>query len=129
VHARRLAAVAAGAVVGGALRWLALSATGLDPYLGLLVVNTSASALLGWVAGSIRAGRIRSAELGDLLGAGLCGALSTWSALAVELGEDLIDGRAVRAAAWTVVSVGAGVAAAVAGARLGTPSTDRGTRP
>ena len=56
--------------------------------------------------------------LADLVGAGLCGTLSTWSALAVRLGDDLLAGSVARAVAWGGVSVAAGVVAAWAGARL-----------
>jgi len=121
---RRLAAVAVGAVAGGGLRWLALSATGVDPHVGLLVVNTAAAGILGWSVGSIRSGRIRSATVGDLIGPGLCGALSTWSALAVELAEDLLDGRPLVALAWVTLGVDAGVSAAWAGSRLAAPAPD-----
>ena len=118
MHARRLLAIGLGAIVGGALRWSALTGLGVDPYVVLLLVNTAASGLLGWVQAGVRSGRLRRGDLVGLLGAGLCGTLSTWSALAVELGDDLRSGEVLRAVAWTVVSVTAGVGAAWAGAQL-----------
>ena len=118
---RKLVAVALGAAIGGGLRWLALTTIHLDPYVALLVVNTAASGLLGWVHISVRSGRLQRPELGALLGAGLCGTLSTWSALAVELGGDLRSGEVLRAAIWCVASVAAGIGAAFIGSRLTTP--------
>ena len=118
MRARRLAAIGVGAVLGGALRWLALDGIGGDPYLALLVVNTTASGLLGWVQAAVRSGRWIRRDAAELVGAGLCGTLSTWSALAVRLGEDLTDGAVARAATWGALSVAAGVAAATIGAGL-----------
>ncbi len=118
MRARRLAAIGVGAVAGGALRWLALSGLGGDPYVALLLVNTAASGLLGWLQAAVHSGRWVRRDAADLVGAGLCGTLSTWSALAVRLGDDLLDGSVARAVTWGGVSVAAGVVAAWAGARL-----------
>jgi fluoride ion exporter CrcB/FEX len=57
VRARRLLAIGVGAVAGGALRWLALSGLGGDPYVALLLVNTAASGLLGWLQAAVHGGR------------------------------------------------------------------------
>jgi CrcB protein len=126
VRARRLLAIGVGAVAGGALRWLALSGLGGDPYVALLLVNTAASGLLGWLQAAVHGGRWVRRDAADLVGAGFCGTLSTWSALAVRLGDDLLDGSVARAAGWGVVSIAAGLVAAWAGARL---ERDRTTTP
>ncbi|MBU6216279.1 MAG: CrcB family protein [Acidobacteria bacterium] len=118
MRARRLGAIAVGAVAGGALRWLALSGLGGDPYAALLLVNTAASGVLGWLQAAVRGGRWVRRDAADLIGAGFCGTLSTWSALAVRLGDDLLDGSVARAVAWGGASIAAGVSAAWAGARL-----------
>lgn len=111
--ARRLTAVAIGAVVGSALRWAMVRTAGLPTEPAIIVVNTVAAALLGWLRAAVTNGTVRRREVEDLVGAGICGALSTWSALAVRLGELLLAGDLAAAIVWTVTSLVSGVGAAM----------------
>ncbi len=125
---RRAAAIGIGALIGGAVRWLAVTGLDVDPYLALLFVNTAACGLLGWVQAQFRGGRRPDTDATDLLGIGLCGTLSTWSALAVELSDDLRRGAVAAAIAWGALSVAAGIAAAIGGIALSGGSGGRSRR-
>lgn len=88
--------VVAGALVGAPLRlWAVRTAArgGRDPSLGTLVVNVVGSAVLGGVSG--RAGV--APEVLVLVGAGFCGALTTFSTFGVDIVR-LAEGRRVLAA-------------------------------
>jgi fluoride exporter len=92
-------AVAAGGAVGSVVRHLLTRAPG-GARRGVLVANTVGSALLGAVVALVE-----SPVVLLLLGTGLCGALTTWSTLAVqaeELGRHA-PGRAVAYVATTMV--------------------------
>lgn len=82
-----------------------------------LAANLAGSALLGWLWARL------SESPGDLwrplLGTGFCGGLTTFSAFQVEALALAADGHAVLAAAYVVVSLGLGMACAVAGTRFG----------
>ncbi|RZS90111.1 camphor resistance protein CrcB [Motilibacter rhizosphaerae] len=54
-----------------------------------------------------------------LVGTGFCGALTTWSTLAVEVDRLARDGRAGLAAAYLLTSVAGGLLAAAVGLALG----------
>lgn len=85
---------------------------GLFPW-GTLVVNLVGSFLLGVI--SVQA----SPRLATLLGAGFCGALTTYSTFGAQTLYLIEEGEA-RVAAWNVgVSVVAGVAAAALGVAVG----------
>lgn len=102
--------VALGGAAGAVARHLA-SQPPLGPGRGVLLVNVLGSALLGVLVGLAGAGLVPP-WLFLLLGTGLCGALTTWSTLAVLTWE--IGRRAPgRAAAYLLLSVVLGVAAAV----------------
>ena len=75
-----------------------------------LIVNLLGTALLGWV---VAADRWR-----PLVGAGFCGALTTFSTFQVELVRLADDGHGALAAVYLAVSVSAGLAAAELGKRL-----------
>lgn len=108
-----LLVVAVGGALGAVLRHL-LSMPPLGPFRGVLLVNVLGSAALGaLVAGSDRLPT--TAVL--LIGTGLCGAMTTWSTLAVQTWE-LGRRDAVRAAAYLLVTLVLGVAAAVLTLRL-----------
>jgi CrcB protein len=86
------------------------------------VANIAGTLVLGYVATLLRDRhplRLR------LLGTGFCGALTTFSALQLELLEMLDGDHLGLAAAYALVSVAAGVAAVVAGSRV----ARRGRRP
>jgi fluoride exporter len=120
--------VAVGGAVGAPLRYLIDSL--IDPPIdtavrvetnprmpwGILTVNTVGSAALGLLAG-LALGTGSAPWL--LLGVGLCGALTTWSALSWDTAQ-LIRRRApALAAANVVASVIAGLAAVTAGLLIG----------
>ena len=105
--------VVAGALVGAPLRLLALRLAarhGRDPAVGTLVVNVVGSALLGAVLGAADV----PGWVVALVGAGFCGALTTFSTFGadvVRLLEERAIGRAVGYLAATLV-LGVGAAAA-----------------
>jgi CrcB protein len=71
--------VAVGAAVGAPLRLLAGHYLDRRTHWGTLLVNLLGSGLLGWLVGRGVDGRPL-----QLLGTGFCGALTTYSALAVQ---------------------------------------------
>ena len=110
----RIALVAAGGALGTALRYglfLAVPVHGDAFPWTTLGVNVSGAFLLGVVVA--RCAAAPRARL--LLGTGVLGAYTTFSTLAVELVLRAGDGRVGLAAGYAVVTVTAGVAAAVAG--------------
>ncbi|RJK95436.1 FluC/FEX family fluoride channel [Vallicoccus soli] len=109
--------VALGAAVGAPLRWAVgelAARRGSRLPRGTLAVNVAGSLLLGALVG---AGAGGGALL--LLGTGFCGALTTFSTLSAEAVRLLEDGDRAAAAAYVVLSLVLGVAAAAAGAALG----------
>jgi CrcB protein len=116
-----LAAIFAGGFCGATLRALAGEALPYDradwPWATLLV-NVAGALLLGYVITRVEDGREPFPHAGRLLGTGLCGALTTFSALQLELLEMLDDDRYALAAGYALTSVLAGVAAAALTTRL-----------
>lgn len=106
--------VAVGAAVGAPARYLVNHLTrerfGATPAAGTLVVNAVGSLVFGLVVGA----GLTGAPLA-LVGIGFCGALTTFSTLALELWDALADDRGVEAAALTLASLLLGVGAAWAG--------------
>ena len=106
--------VALGAAVGAPLRLLANHLAherlGTTPVVGTLTVNVIGSAVLGALAGAA----VEGAPLA-LVGTGFCGALTTFSTLALELWDAFEDDRPVEAAAVTGLSVVLGIGAAALG--------------
>lgn len=116
------AAVFAGGVAGALLRAAVYEtwtpAAGVWPW-ATFAVNVLGAFVLGlaaarWVRGPGRAGVPRA-----LVGTGLCGALTTFSALQLELVELLRDGDAGLAAGYAAASLAAGLLACRAGDRAG----------
>jgi fluoride exporter len=107
---RDLAAVFAGGTAGALARAGVAEALPHDPGhwpWATLLVNVAGACLLGFVlAGSDRGYRR------PLLGAGFCGALTTFSALQLELLQMLDAGHAGLALLYAAVSVTAGLVAA-----------------
>lgn len=101
-----VAAVALGGAVGAVVRHLLASAP-WGPLRGILVANTVGAAALGGVVALVD-----DPVLLLLLGTGLCGALTTWSTLAVQV-EELGRGVPGRAAAYLGLSVVLGLGAAL----------------
>jgi CrcB protein len=115
---RRAGAVALGAMLGAGIRWAAVLGLG-DGGVGpaILAVNVVGCLVLGVVAELPP--RDVDTDTRALLGAGLCGALTTWSALAVEVAGDLRAGDWTAGLGWLGANLSAGIAAAVAGRALG----------
>jgi CrcB protein len=111
---RVLAAVFAGGMVGTLAR------------LGLLELIVPAPATFPWatfaanVAGAFLLGLVTAREpQRPFLGPGVCGALTTFSTLQLELLVLLEDGDGTLAASYALASVAAGVLAVSAGTSLG----------
>jgi CrcB protein len=106
--------VALGALLGAAIRWGSIEFTG--------------AASVGWVllavnvAGALLLGRLSAADVSSpvrgLLGPGFCGALTTWSGLAVFLAELTRDGQWGSAAGWLAAQLAVGIGAAWLGHAL-----------
>jgi fluoride exporter len=114
---RELVAVFAGGALGTLLR--AGLADALPPEPGrlpwaTLLVNVAGAALLGWWVGRPAGGRVAR----SFVAGGVLGALTTFSALQLELLELLDAGRTGLAAAYAGLSVAAGLAALLAAGRL-----------
>lgn len=106
--------VALGAAVGAPLRYLvnhgARERFGATPAAGTLVVNVVGSFALGLLVG----GGVQGAPLA-LVGTGFCGALTTFSTLALEVWDAWADDRRAEAAAVLALSLVLGIGAAWAG--------------
>lgn len=112
--------VALGAAVGAPLRFLtshvARERLGTTPAVGTLTVNVVGSLVLGCLAGAA----VTGAPLA-LVGVGFCGALTTFSTLALELWDALEDDRPVPAAVLLLLSLVLGIGAAALGWWLTAP--------
>ncbi len=123
-----VAALLAGGFVGAVLRALLADAWPHDPAAwpwATFVVNLVGCLLLGVVVAQLRDRPTASLYWRPLLGTGLCGGLTTFSALQLELVRMAEHGASVLAGAYLAVSIALGLAAVVAGLRLG----DRLPRP
>ena len=110
--------IAAGGAVGALARVAAERALPHDPGAwpwATFAVNLAGALLLGWLYGALP----RSTYRRGLIGTGLCGALTTFSTLQVELVELARDGTAALTAGYAAASIALGLAAALAGVRLG----------
>ena len=110
-----LASVFAGGVAGTLAR-VALTeawppAAGHWPW-ATFIVNVVGAALIGWVMGREPDRGPLSAYRHPVLGTGLCGALTTFSTLQLELLQMLDDGAAGLAIAYVGASLAVGLAAA-----------------
>lgn len=99
-------AVAVGGAAGAVVRQL-LSTAPWGPLRGVLVANTTGAALLGALVALVE-----DPALLLLLGTGLCGALTTWSTLALQTAE-LARRSPGRAAAYLGVTLVLGLGAAL----------------
>ncbi|HEU5150806.1 MAG TPA: CrcB family protein [Iamia sp.] len=105
-----VAAVVLAAAVGAVLRHLAATAT-REARHGVLAVNVAGSFLLGLLIGS-------SPTTLVVLGTGFCGALTTWSSFAHDVGTRLDAGETRPALAHAALSLALGLLAAAAGLAL-----------
>ena len=101
---RELAAVFAGGVLGALARAGLVEAL---PHGAILVANLVGTFALGWFVTRLQERLPLSAYRRPFLGTGVCGALTTFSTLQVEL----LDMPAGEAVAYALVSVAAGFAA------------------
>src|SRR5437763_12646896 len=118
---RELAAIFAGGALGalaraGLLEWL-------PPHPGrwpwaTFIVNLAGAFLLGWFATRLQERLPLSAYRRPLLGTGLCGALTTFSTVQVELLSMLDAHRYAQAASYAAASVAAGLVAVQAATAL-----------
>jgi CrcB protein len=107
---RELAVIFAGGCVGALLRAALGEAIGGDPAMwpwATLTANLLGAFALGWINTVLTADDIGR----PLLGTGICGALTTFSTLQLELLRMLERGDGGEAAAYLGVSVVAGLAA------------------
>ena len=108
--------VVLGAAAGAPARYLADQAlrTRSGFPLSTLTVNVAGSLLLGFLLGlPVPAG------LAALLGTGFCGALTTFSTIALGADDLLADGATAEALLYVLVSAGLGLAAVAAGVVAG----------
>lgn len=117
-----LIALLVGGFVGTVLRALVADAWAHDPSAwpwATLVVNVAGALVLGLVVALLRTRPTASLYWRPLLGTGLCGGLTTFSTLQLELVR-MADVDAVGlAAAYLAVSLVLGLAAVTAGMRIG----------
>lgn len=126
---RRTTAIAIGAAAGAGIRWSLTRALGPDGEdVALLVVNLTGAALLGLLAGA-RPGAV-SARTEALLGAGLCGALTTWSSLALRTAGRYRSEDWLVPSLWLLANLLFGVGIAILARRLmSTEIHRRGAQP
>lgn len=121
---RVAATVAAAGIVGAAVRWSV--AERLDDNWALLMVNVVGCSIVGWATARHERLRHRSpvrhridstnrgvAGPSPGLTVGFCGALTSMSALALQLARHLDDGRITTAGAWLGLTIAACTAAFV----------------
>jgi len=112
--------VALGGGVGAALRWMvggwAGAAFGPGFACGTWIINLAGSFLLGWLLARLDGG---GEALRLLLGVGLLGGFTTFSAFSVELVAMVNRAEIGMAAAYALSSVAGGVVAAFLGIALG----------
>lgn len=117
MNLRRNASVAIGAVAGAGIRWAlsrALGPSGVDT--AILAVNLTGATLLGLLTG-VRPGAM-SARTEALLGAGFCGALTTWSSLALHTATEYRAGSWIEPSLWLTANLVGGVALAITARRF-----------
>lgn len=118
-HRAALLAVFVGGALGSVARVALIEAIPIEegrwPW-ATLIANVAGSALLGYL--TIRLAGRRDGWIHPALGPGLCGGLTTFSAVQIEILLMLDDGRAGLAGAYLGASVAACLVAATASARL-----------
>lgn len=132
---RIAAAVAIAGIVGATVRWGVAAL--LDENWALLIVNVLGCGLVGWANARHERSRLgRHAAMGPSpasgrdtgpspwLTAGFCGALTSMSALALQLARHLDDGQLATAAAWLALTIVA-CTTAFAGCRLAVTAVRR----
>jgi CrcB protein len=120
---RQLSALAilAGGALGALLRAGLAEAWPVGPGAwpwATFVANLGGAALLAWLATSLSETVAPTRSLRPLLGTGLCGALTTFSAFQVEIIRLTKDGHAAVGVAYALVSLALGMALAAGGTVL-----------
>jgi CrcB protein len=114
VDARELVAIFAGGAVGTTLRAALAEAVPTDashwPWV-TFGVNVVGAFLLGYLATRLQERLPVSSYRRPLLGTGLCGGLTTFSTMQVEIVKMLDGGNYLLAVGYTVASIGAGLLA------------------
>jgi len=113
----RLRFVAVGGALGALVRWILVSVSPFEPRLSILAINVAGSALLGFLVGGSKVKRDRGFVTDNqfaLLGAGFCGAFTTFSTFALDAAQSIENGvggaAAVMAVSTSVLAVvGAGI--------------------
>jgi CrcB protein len=131
IHLLAVVAVAVGGFFGGLLRWgvsLVLPAgSGGFPW-AVFAVNTAGAFLLGLLLIVVLEVLPPSTYVRPLLGTGFCGALTTFSSVAVGVDQLIARGSGLTAASYLLGSVLAGLAAAWLGIVLGRSLAAAGQR-
>lgn len=121
VDGSELAAIFAGGFIGAIARTelgeLLPYEAGEWPWATFLV-NIAGALLLGYVVTRVQDGRPLFERSGPLLGTGFCGALTTFSAMQIELLRMLDDGQVALGGAYLAASVAAGLGAVALATRL-----------
>ena len=121
VDVRELGAIFAGGVAGGLARSGLAEALPADagawPW-ATFVVNLGGAFLLGWLVTRLQERLPQSAYKRPLLGTGVCGALTTFSTLQLQLVELAEDGHAALAVGYAATSLAGGLAAVFCATQL-----------
>jgi fluoride exporter len=122
LQARRVAVVLAGGFVGGLTRYEAIThwatASGTFPW-ATFVVNTAGAFVLGLLIIVVLDVIGPSTYARPLIGAGFCGALTTFSSVAVAVDEFIAHNHVGLGFGYLAASLAAGLAAVAVGAWLG----------
>jgi CrcB protein len=121
VDRRELAAIFVGGAIGAVSRYGLAEAlphdAGTWPW-ATFIVNLAGALALGYLTTRLQERLPPTAYRRPLLGTGLCGALTTFSTVQIELLQMLDDGRAGLAAGYAAASIAAGVLAIAAATNL-----------
>jgi CrcB protein len=108
---RELAAIFAGGFLGALARVLLIQVAPITPGgwpWATFAANVAGTLLLGYFVTRLQERLPVSAYRRPLLGTGLCGALTTFSTMQLEVLGMLTDGRAGLAVAYALTSIGVG---------------------
>jgi CrcB protein len=121
VDGRAIAAIFCGGFLGTVVRAelsdLLVNDTGQWPW-ATFMVNIVGAFALGYIVATLREGTSLSLYRRPFLATGLCGGLTTFSTLQVELVRMLVDGHVGLAAVYAVASIGLGFPSVALGAAL-----------